>query len=212
MKTKELSVLRCDGTGLNVVKEYVLNRATLDSGKEAYPTLNYDKSKSFFAYYIDEDGKTELLADTGLNSVYQFSVNPSDDTFGEYDYLIIPTRKVYRENNSTLLKQAVVYNTGCAFYASRLSINKVGSTIIVKLYSPLIDGNGALNTNAGKLVGNGGKLHTVGNVNNFYCENGDVTYDENTLSFTITPQQIQSILPFYFSIENGLKYKVNLKL
>lgn len=212
LKTKELSVLRCDGTGLNVVKEYLLNRTTLDSGKEAYPTLNYDKDKSFFAYYIDEDGKTELLTDTELNSVYQFSVNPSDDRFGEYDYLIIPTRKVYRENNSTLLKQAVVYNTGCAFYASRLSINKVGGTIIVKLYSPLIDGNGALNTNADKLVGNDGKLHTVGNVNNFYCENGDVTYDENTLSFTITPQQIQSILPFYFSIENGLKYKVNLKL
>ena len=93
-----------------------------------------------------------------------------------------------------------------------MSISKTEGSITVKLYSPLFDENGALNTKVSKLIGNGGKLHTVGNVNNFYCENGDVTYDDSTLAFAITTQQTQGILPFYFSIENGLKYKVNIRL
>ena len=75
LKTKELSVLRCDGTGLNVVKEYTVSRKILDIAKEKYPTLNYDKNKSFFSYYIDENGETEMLSDSDLSYVYNFEIN-----------------------------------------------------------------------------------------------------------------------------------------
>ena len=212
LKTKELSVLRCDGTGLNVIKEYTVSRKILDIGKEKYPTLNYDKNKSFFSYHIDENGKTEILPDSDLSYVYNFEINSYNDKFGEYDYLIIPTRKVYKENAYTLLKQAMVYNTGCAFYASKLSINKNGNTITVQLFSPLLDGNGVLQTGADSLIDKNGMIHTVGNITNFYCDGGDVTYDNTTLSFKITTTKTNGIIPFYFVIENGLKYRVNINL
>ena len=212
LKTKELSVLRCDGTGLNVVKEYTVSRKILDIAKEKYPTLNYDKNKSFFSYYIDENGETEMLSDSDLSYVYNFEINSDSDKFGEYDYLIIPTRKVYKENASTLLKQAMVYNTGCAFYASKLSINKNGNTITVQLFSPLLDGKGILQTGVKSLIDKNGMIHTVGNITNFYCDGGNVTYDNTTLSFKITTTKTKGIMPFYFVIENGLKYRVNINL
>ena len=110
----------------------------------------------------------------------------------------------------------MVYNTGCAFYASKLSINQNknenDNTIRVQLFSPLLDGDGILQTSTESLTDKNGMVHTVGNITNFYCDGGNVTYDNTTLSFKITTTKTNGIMPFYFVIENGLKYRVNINL
>ena len=68
-----------------------------------------------------------------------------------------------------------------------------GNTITVQLFSPLLDGKGILQTSTESLSDKNGMVHTVGNITNFYCDGGNVTYDNTTLSFKITTTKTKGI-------------------
>lgn len=131
VKTRELSLLRCTSANLSAITEYSVKVSNVDKSK--YSTVAYNKSKYFMPYYIDDNGDEQILTDNELNSIYTFKVDSSTDKFGDFDYLIIPTRKLYKANDYTLLKQEMVYNVGCAFYAGKLNINIEGNEIKVQL-------------------------------------------------------------------------------
>lgn len=72
--------------------------------------------------------------------------------------------------------------------------------------------DGKVDYNSVTKLSDGKYLHTIGDIDAYYSPDNDVTYDDETLTFTITTIQTSGVVEFYFMMTNGLKYKVNIKL
>jgi hypothetical protein len=229
-KKKELSILRYSYgnlTGYRIANEYTVKNVSNNTGI----TIHNSDNNIFYAC----DSSTDTpVPDSGLTGVY-FKINNGAnniDVFDDYGYISIPTRKMYTENANTQLRQAVVYNNGYAYYASKIEV-KPGSddyTLIVKLYSPLAgkmikDSNGYYTNTS--FIGDGGLLHTIGEIESSWVgidvdTTYDITYDKNECEFTISVkyrnvspsfvERGESSFPFYFKIKNGLQYYIDINL
>lgn len=211
-RTYDLSILACSGSSLDYCDEYQLTR-TEDTSQ--YPNLKYDTEKYYSPFYKDSDDDIHILNDNDINSVYTFTLTgDKTKSINNATYLVIPTRKVYKENQYTLLRQKMVYNIGYAYYVDKINVTQSGNTVTVQLKSPLLNQEKKIEYNKITSLVKNGDIHTIGTIQEYYCADGDVAYDPFTLTFTITinPTKTNGVLPFYFRIENGLKYKVNIKL
>lgn len=212
-RVSELCMLRMSGSADSPAEAYQLKR-TFRENNLTKVTDDGENVASFFTY-SKVDGENVAVNDNTLLTLSEFTLSgvSSGNTFEEHDYLIIPTRKAYIGNTSTLLNQASVINSGYAYYASLIHVVKISTGVItVQLFSPLLNksGDGLVNYEAKSLVGNG--VHAVGSISEYYTPHGTVVYDYKELKFTIritTPEnELPNEIPFYFIIDNGLKYKV----
>lgn len=206
-RVSELCMLRMSGSTASPAEAYKLKRTFREND---LTELRDDSDASFFTC-SKVDGEIVVVNDNTLLTLSEFTLADvsSGNTFEEHDYLIIPTRKAYIGNTSTLLNQASVINSGYAYYASLIHVVKISPGVItVQLFSPLLNniGDGRVNYEAESLVGDG--VHAVGSISAYYTPNGNVTYDDSRLMFTITITTQADEIPFYFIIDNGLKYKV----
>ena len=139
-------------------------------------------------------------------------------------FMIIPTRKVYKYlDENTLLKQGVIYNRGCAYFTGsiRAGLNYNLKTMCIRLNTPLRNNDDAYinyDTNTLKFhnFNEQQKWHTIGkiDVESIYCptENVNVDYRDSRMEFNVTrPDDTIEEAEFYFSVINGLRYKVKLK-
>ena len=218
VKGKEISILRFNESSTKVA-EYDLKNYT---DENTYPNLNDLNANLHFRSYTDE-GQTVLLNDNDTYSFGRLGLAKDDisDEFGEYDYLMIPTKRVYNETAPSLLKQGVVYNSGYAYYASKIFVKKRldGTNTVtfeVYLYSPFKADASEDEVNiTTSLIDSNGRKHTVGNINSYRVETfgfgANVNYDSSKLKFTITG--ISPILEsdLYFTMENGLRYKIHFE-
>jgi hypothetical protein len=115
-KTKSLSILIMSGDTLSDVSEEISLEMTLPEGYSFNPS-EYD--------FIRKDG---LAVDDGelASSGLTFSVHvpPSGVTFGDNDYLIIPTMKLYMEEVNSLMAEGYVLKPGNAYYASSINVER----------------------------------------------------------------------------------------
>ena len=172
--------------------------------------------------YTDED-KTVLLNDNDTYSFCRLGLENADisDVFGEYDYLMIPTKRIYNETAPSLLKQGVVYNSGYAYYASKIFVKKRLDntntvTFEVYLYSPFkADASEDEVKITTSLINSEGRKHTVGNINSYRVEtlslDANANYDSSKLKFTISGVSRERECDLYFTMENGLRYKIHFK-
>ena len=172
--------------------------------------------------YTDEDQKV-LLNDNDTYSFCRLGLAKDNisDVFGEYDYLMIPTKRIYNETAPSLLKQGVVYNSGYAYYASKIFVKKRLEndntvTFEVYLYSPFkYDASEDEVNITTSLIHSNGRKHTVGNINSYRVEtlslDANVNYDSSKLKFTISGISRTFECDLYFTMENGLRYKIHLE-
>ena len=217
-KNKEISILRFNESSIKVA-EYDLKNYT---DKNSYPNLNALSGNCHFMSYTDED-QTVLLNDNDTYSFCRLGLAKDNisDVFGEYDYLMIPTKRVYNETAPSLLKQGVVYNSGYAYYASKIFVKKrLDSTNTVRfevyLYSPFKNDASEDEVKiTTSLINSKGRKHTVGNINSYRVEtfslDANVNYDSSKLKFTISGISRELECDLYFTMENGLRYKIHFK-
>ena len=120
------------------------------------------------------------------------------------------------------MKQGVVYNSGYAYYASKIFVKKKRLdstntvTFEVYLYSPFKEDASEKEVKIEtSLIDNYGRKHTVGNINSYRVETpgfgANVNYDSSKLKFTITGISPTNESDLYFTMENGLRYKIHFE-
>ena len=66
-----------------------------------------------------------------------------------------------------------------------------------------------------KITHSNGRKHTVGNINSYRVEtfslDANVNYDSSKLKFTISGISRKFECDLYFTMENGLRYKIHLE-
>lgn len=220
-RNEELAIYRCDP--LNDEQFSITSAYTVDfEAVETYLGYNpqykdpLNDNNSFISAYYKDGNVNVPLDDEKCAECVQFKINDNiSETFGSNSFLIIPTRKVYVSNDTTSLKQGVVYNMGYVYYAGSIfvSVNKQKKHAIIRLNTPLRNDNNNNNDidyNSTSLKNNNG-WHTIGNINNYYCDGADLTYIHSRCEFdlTLVNQEMEEAV-MYFEIENGLKYKINI--
>lgn len=139
-------------------------------------------------------------------------------------FMVIPTRKVYKYiNENTFLKQGVIYNRGYAYFTGSIyaGLNYNLKSMCIRLNTPLRNGEDAyINYDTNTLRFNNfhgqKEWHTIGKIDaeSIYCptENVSVDYRDSRMEFNVTrSDDTIEDAEFYFSVINGLRYKVNLK-
>ena len=193
-----------------------------------------DKTVYEFTHVWDDDTKkawirpriisnhTEQYSDDNVNldDGLKFKLDDSDPSLLEEklpynSFIIIPTRKVYRKTNApTSLKQGVVYNRGFVYYTGSISAKTESGTVKLMLNSPL-RGEDDVITYSSETLSNEYGWHTIGNVTDIYIDENsgiNVSYDDNKCEFTISNIGTNTDIEFFFTIENGLRYKISLNL
>lgn len=203
------------------------------------------------------------------------SVTEEDYILKENAFLTIPTRQVYTKrlnvdaitglyseddiyyenNDSSRQRQGVVTNLGYVYYASVIEVkfgyqefgpsSSLPNLLYIKLFTPLRDSDGKINTNATSLTP-GNNWHTIGEIDmdsimcqyifsdperhelknkdaliNYTERNSEgyfqnIEYDALTATFIIPiPDRCEynedDEFHFYFSMKNGLTYKIRIK-
>ena len=166
-------------------------------------------------YYATSD--STALSDSQIGDNVTFTAqNVSSMQFTDDSFIIIPTRKVYATPDSpTLLKQGVVKNMGYVYFAGKITVSVYdsGSNKIVKLQlnTPINDAESAT-----KLISSqSNKWHTIGEVEDYSVSVSDATieYDKTKWTFKLTFDSLSTIpdqVKVYFSIKNGLRYRVDI--
>jgi len=109
------------------------------------------------------------------------------------------------------LKQGVVFNRGYVYYCSPIDLiyNAESNTIILRLFTPLRDGNGNVNYSASTLTYSN-TCHTIGNIVNVRCPQAvNITYNETRAEISLIIGD-SSVYDVYFDIENGMRYHVGI--
>jgi len=176
----------------------------------------FDSDRFIVPYYKSQDKTMIPVNDANANGRYKYSTVISDVTLNEDTFLVIPTKTVYstmmstRPSLSTLLKQGISYNVGSAYFAGGVSHSWISNNVVtVQLNTPLRRSNGTIDYESTSLK-QGAKWHTIGNISQWWSDTGEISYDPNKIEFTYKREQINSSDVFYFSIENGLTYKVTI--
>lgn len=218
---RELAIYSCLQSGsdeFTVESVYCVTMKILENDLPTSPRYISGPDGYISAVYDDEDGSINTLNDAECGEYINFTIKDSDtinthivgddDSFG---FIIIPTRRVYTiETSTTSLKQGVVYNMGAAYYADYITVDLEidPKKATIKLNTPLIEDGKVDFNGAEKLYGNG-NWHTIGNINNYYCDNAYVKYIKDEAKFVVEPNDTSiEVFNLYFEIENGLKYKV----
>ena len=180
----------------------------------------YDPNK-YVCIYKEEDGVEKPVDDKNLSNItFNLSdgelLNQENYELPGDSFIMIPTTKVYTTlSNNTQLKQGVIYNRGYTYYTGSLycSISESKNHVGVLINTPLrVRDTIIVNYNVNKLF-TSDAWHTVGKVdeNSIICDNDNVTvtYNENYMKFDIirNDESVESA-SVYFSIENGLRYKM----
>lgn len=218
---KELTIYACQPTSSNsfdVIDEYGLHFQTIASDLPNNP--EYDENTLICPYYYDGVSNHPLSDEECLDCL-RFEIDYLDDVkmqtiLPENAFIMIPTRKVYASpSNNTLLKQGVVYKSGYVYFAGsiRAKIDKINRKATIWLNTPLRVNNNIDYQNTTSLSSDNSGIwswHTIGEVDNYYCDNADLKYISSNAEFQLRVIDSNNIATMYFTIKNGLKYKITV--
>ena len=161
----------------------------------------------------------------------------SGSTLPSKAFIAVPLRRVYTSYESTqigdtsVLRQGVAYNRGYAYYASALSVKRQtvdnDNVFTIRLFTPLRDSQtGIVNYLASSLTTQSNGWHTFGKITEHDeildgrvvrrkystpTPNATISYSVERAEFTFTMPTSSTSGKFFFEIEDGLRYLVNIK-
>jgi hypothetical protein len=224
-RKNEISILRYGASGktVGIYQEYSVYPRITNSN------VNIDANEDSKYYVYNNNG--DFVPDSPISGI-GFALNSNSNKFGAYDYITIPTRKLYQEETYNQLKQGMVFNSGYIYYASKITTTLSHNCLYVQLTSPIVD-NSKYNTDGtvtiSSLTKDAYQIHQIGEIEKCWLPNdsrGDymIIFRYSNCRFVISPvsdeKSIQDLLdeygenefPFYFKIKNGMQYKVNIEL
>lgn len=222
-KNEELAIYLCKPTSTTkyeILSTYKVHFETIANDLPEDPVYSGDSTHYISAFY--RDGDIEIpLTDEECNEYVKFEIDYSDDAkmqakFPSNAFLVIPTRRVCTmEGCGTSLKQGICYNHGYAYYAGSInvSVDKENRYAIIRLNTPLRNYNGTIDYASATSLSAPyweplPNWHTIGEVDNYYCDGADVRYIRDRAEFEVRVIDTRQIAVVYFSIQNGLKYRI----
>lgn len=218
-KSHELSICWC---GLSIASQtgkyqiLLYNEFNLTGSGECH--LADEKCISLYNEVELESGGTIIKSVSDKESLEKgnrFNLGPIqqdlDNAHGSYTFLMIPTKRVYSDlSSNTLLKQGVIYNRGYSYFTGSMScvLSNDSNLMKIRINTPLRDMYGKINYNVKQLL-----YHNIGKIEegSIKCDNEDVsvTYNADDMEFFVRRNnESVTTTSVYFSIENGLKYRM----